>query len=312
VLAQDESSVTILTVQPFAVLLRVPAKSASSADFSPDSQEVLFVSSITRAAPDKLMLAPSSPLVERWSIAQRKRIGSTAVRSQPCGTLRLSPDGRILGCVDFAGTLRFIDVASGEAIFEKKGLSRPWVSWGPDQNRMYTRHESGDLGSAGIEFSLDGRFVLAAPGFAYGAPLGWDSVERKEIRLRGGLRQEYVATCFAFVGPDRVLIMAGHARRRGLIWGTVVAFPSGEVLSTPSLPGGEMYRAADPNFVIFRTGELGPAVAIEYRTGQLITSRAPALDVLGNHYVAERTNGEIGLYERGKPAAVATVRLDAP
>jgi hypothetical protein len=41
------------------------------------------------------------------------------------------------------------------------------------------------------------------------------------------------------------------------------------------------------------------AAAVEFSTGQVITSETPALDVFGKYYVAERTNGEIGLYERG-------------
>jgi len=71
-------------------------------------------------------------------------------------------------------------------------------------------------------------------------------------------------------------------------------------------------RAADPGFVIVRFSEVCPAMAVEYRTGQLITVKTPVLDVLGSYYVAERANGELGLYERGNPTAVAAVRLGAP
>jgi hypothetical protein len=308
VLAQDDSSVAILTVQPFAVQFRVPAENATLADFSPDSQEILFVSSVTRAEADRLALVRSLPHVERWSVAQRKRVEFTEIRSQPCGTLKLSPNGGVLGCVDFSGTLRFIEVASGKVILEKKGLCRPWVTWGPDENRIFTRRESGDLGSAGIDFSLDGRFVLAAPGFAYGSPFGWDFVERRAMRLRGELRRQFTGDAFVFVAPDEVVI---RPMFRGPT-STLVALPSGNILSKLILPRGGVSRAADPGFVIVRFCDTCPAVAIEYGTGQLITTKSPVLDVLGSHYVTERANGELGLYERGKAAAVATVRLDAP
>ncbi len=308
VLAQDDSLVTILTVQPFAVLFRLSAESASLAEFSLDSQDILFVSSVIRAESDKLALARSAPHVEQWSIAQRKRTTFIEIHSQPCGTLKLSPDGRILGCVDFAGTLRFIDVASSEMIFERTGLCRPYVHWGPDENRIFARHESGDLGSAGIDFSLDGRFVLAAPGFAYGSPFGWDSVERRAMRLRGGLRRQFTGDAFVFVAPGEVMItpMTFHDPHS-----TLVAFPSGKILLKVILPRGDLLRAADPGLVIVRFCEVCPAMAVEFRTGQMITAKTPVLDVLGNRYVAERANGELGLYERGKPTAVATVRLDA-
>ena len=49
----------------------------------------------------------------------------------------------------------------------------------------------------------------------------------------------------------------------------------------------------------------------EIGTGRVIVSQANALDILGSFYVAERTNGEIGLYEIGKPGAIAMVSLDS-
>src|SRR5207248_2899490 len=45
VLAQDDADITVLTVQPFAVLFRVPAERASLAHFTPDSRQIVFVSS---------------------------------------------------------------------------------------------------------------------------------------------------------------------------------------------------------------------------------------------------------------------------
>ncbi len=325
VLAQDKLAITVLTAQPLAVLFRASTESASLAEFSPDSQEILFVSSVTRVESDKLVLARSAPHVERWSITLRKRIESTEIRSPACGTMKLSPNGRILGCVDFAGTLRFIDVASGETILEKKDLNRPWVNWGQDETGMFTRHERGDLGEAQLQFSPDGRFVLVEPGgnSREGPPFGWDTVEKKEVRLGAVLRQRCHVTNCVFVAADQVLILVAGGHRpqgRSIYTGAVVAFPAGTLLSRPNLPvvlwhetlpGGEMYLAAESGFLIFRLCEECHAAALEYRTGQMITTKSPVLDVLGNHYVAERANGELGLYERGKPAAIAAVRLDA-
>src|SRR5260370_41706924 len=45
VLAQDHKTVTVLTVQPLAVLFRAPAQDATLADFTPDSQQILFATS---------------------------------------------------------------------------------------------------------------------------------------------------------------------------------------------------------------------------------------------------------------------------
>jgi hypothetical protein len=297
--------VTVLTVQPFAVLFRLSAESASLAEFSPDSQQVLFVSSITNAEEDKLALARSTPQVERWSIAQRRRTLSTVIHLRPCETVELSPWGRTLGCVDFGGALLIVDVASGEILFEKRNFAQPFVNWGVDATGMFTRHETGDPGTAGIGFSPDGRFVMAAPGFAIGHPVAWDLVEGRAVKLTRGLRRRFSGDAFVFVAPDEVMIRP---------WGladTLAALPSGNILLKLILPKGDLLRAADPGFVIVRFCEVCPAMAVEFRTGQMITAKTPVLDVLGNRYVAERANGELGLYERGKPTAVATVRLDA-
>ncbi len=44
VLAQDDSGLTVLTVQPFAVLFRIPSENITYSGFTPDSQQVLFLS----------------------------------------------------------------------------------------------------------------------------------------------------------------------------------------------------------------------------------------------------------------------------
>ena len=106
VLAQNDSRITVLSVQPFAIQFRAPAQNASLAEFTPDSQQLVFVSGATHVDATKLALAPSTARVERWSVADRVQVESTEIREPPCVVQSLSPDGRIVGCVDFAGTLR--------------------------------------------------------------------------------------------------------------------------------------------------------------------------------------------------------------
>jgi hypothetical protein len=115
-----------------------------------------------------------------------------------------------------------------------------------------------------------------------------------------------------FVAANRALILGGNRVRKGVYTCTVVSVPSGRVLLRPALPARwdmQVYRAADPNFVIYRPFGKFLTAAAEYSTGRIITSGSFALDVFGNHYVTERTNGELGLYERGKAGAVAVVSL---
>jgi glutamine phosphoribosylpyrophosphate amidotransferase len=89
------------------------------------------------------------------------------------------------------------------------------------------------------------------------------------------------------------------------------------VLSKPKIPaGGRLSRATDPGFILIHPfgldAYLDPqarrTAAAEFRTGQVIISETPALDVFGNYYVAQLANGELGLYDRSK-GLQATVKL---
>jgi len=69
--------------------------------------------------------------------------------------------------------------------------------------------------------------------------------------------------------------------------------------------------ASDPRFVILRLCPACPVGALDYRTGLLLSAiRSPVLDVLGGRYIAQQADGEVGLYEIGKSAPIATVRLE--
>ena len=341
VLAQSHSQVTVLTVQPFAVLFTIPVESAtvaefspdsraslvtrpaeivSLAQFSPDSRDVLFATSVRHVGPGKLAVVQQAAHVERWRVTERKRIQSTPINSRPCGTLTLSPDGSILGCVDFEGALHFFDVACGKPVFEKKGVLRPYVNWYWGVYPLCMRSESGDLGAAGFEFSPDGRYALVArTGNSEPRPIaGWDSVARREVPPRGTFKRPWVAGDFVFVTPDRVLIKAEKRRAGGVYSGFLVEVPSARILATVSLPTALQHwgsqfcgLASDPRYVVLRLCQACPAGALEYETGRLLAAiRSPVLDVLAGRYVAQLDNGEIGLYELGKSAPIATVRLE--
>ncbi|HEY1203880.1 MAG: M48 family metallopeptidase [Bryobacteraceae bacterium] len=311
VLAQDESGITVLTVRPFLVLFRAPAENAAFAAFTPDSREIVFVGSGTH--------------VERWSIAGRARVEFTETPlRRPCETERLSPDGHTLACVDQAGGLRLIDVASSETIFEKKrfGTARDGVP-------------GDDPGAARMDFSSDGRYFIAWAPRAATAVVARDLVQKSSVTLSGKL-ERLLGHNFAFLAPDRVMISpevepisrrdpdtlpdmlepfpsmrqiaASPPLRKVSVTGTLVEFPSGKVLSQPQLPPGPLFRAADPGFVLVRPLGRFAVGAVEFQTGQMITGQAPALDVLGRNYVAERLMGELALYERGR-GVQATVQL---
>src|SRR5258706_556261 len=79
ILAQDSSEITILAVQPLAVLFRISAENASNAHFTPDSHGVVFASSLLRPDshpvedPHRALRVRSNPRVERWTVANGTR-----------------------------------------------------------------------------------------------------------------------------------------------------------------------------------------------------------------------------------------------
>jgi len=303
-LAQDDAGLTALTVQPFSVLFRVPAANITFSGFTPDSRQVLFLTfRIWVPAPPAIVAGPSQHL-ERWSVADRARVESIEIPFKDCGSWGLSPDGRFLACLDTSGTLSFLDVATSATTFRKKTFN-DYVDL---LDRSGASHRTGDLGSAEIDFSPDGRLVLALPVNALGSALAWDLQQRKPVGLALRLKIRLPAMQFAFIASDRLLISRATFVQR-TVTATLVEFPSGKVLSKPRLPQGPIYRAADPNFVIVRPFAAAAimdldspkrSAAVEIRTGQVIVCDSPALDVCGRYYAAERTDGELGLYERGK------------
>jgi hypothetical protein len=126
VLAQDNSRITVLTVEPFAILFQIHSEEAAVAQFTPDSREVVFITS-NFTDPENALSSRTG--VERWSIYEHTRADFKKIISAGCDTQGLSPDGTVWVCVDQKGTLRVIDVASGETLFEKKKNTRSWAVW---------------------------------------------------------------------------------------------------------------------------------------------------------------------------------------
>lgn len=225
ILAQDDSEIAVLTVEPLAVLFRIPARNATEAQFTPDSRQIIFVSGVTLVdshgganggaptgrwsgsdphdsqAPDdppvdlpRLVATGSGARVERWKIASLFRAASTEVPWRACGTAQLSPDGGYLACVDADGMLRLVDVASGETVLKRNHFGRSSFSYmaAPSAIRFHRLNSSAgvrvDPGWARMAFSPDGRFFAAARVADDGNSVLWDLRAKREVKLEGGLK----------------------------------------------------------------------------------------------------------------------------
>jgi hypothetical protein len=317
-LGQNEFEVTVLTVQPLALLYRIPAENANLAQFTPDSRQIIFISNGPHVDSRQVVLASPSARVERWSVADRTRVETTAIPLQDCETEELSPDGRSVACVNFGGTFQVLDFPSRELIFEKPKFGRQRVKWNDSIWNPFPA-ALGDPGSARIDFSADGRFLLAMAQDADGAPVGLDLHERKQIKLGGPLKLPglYKEQHFAFVDNNRVMISPPLLRPL-IVTGILAEFPSGRIVAKPKLPPNKLFRAADPRFVLVRPfgrytrddPDAKRAAAVEFATGQVIISETPALDVFGDYVVGERPNGDVELFNKASRLK-ATVSLKA-
>ncbi len=289
-LAQANTEITVLSVQPFAAAFQLPAKDAGPAHFTPDSANVVFLSTAPAADSDYIASPQLLAHLERWRIADRARYTSTEFGLPDCQTIDLSPDGGVVACADVEGTLRLINTGTGETVFEKKKFARG----DPD--------DYGGLGNAFIDFSPDGRFVIAEP-VALGPAIAFDIERKKTVPLSEKLeRLSRVASPFCFIAADAVAILNGHTA-------LMVSFPSGAPLGKVKVPVDEakISRAANPDFILVHRVS---AVAVQLRSGaDVIIADHAAMDVSGPYYLVELNGGEVGLYLRAKREQAGKVKL---
>ena len=280
-----DSVITVLTVQPLAILFRVVVDNARFAGFTPDSKEVIFVSG-----------EGDYSHVERWRVADGTQVGSFKIATADCVTIGLAPDGRTLLCAYGDGTLRATDVASQETILERRKWGRELDIRAPDTGGNTKVASAGKLD---IYFSPDGRYAITSD---YARSIAWDLRQGEEVRMSGSLAHMRDRN-LAFIEPERVLLSSSWQQKHGVVTADLVEFPSGKVESKPKIPPYSIFPAADPAFVIVRPFDRSlqhAAAAANLTTGKVIISVYTALDAFGQFYVAESDLGEVGLYQIDK------------
>lgn len=290
VLAQDEASIFIFTREPFEVLLRIDARDARPAQFTPDSQGVVFSTRGMR--------------VEKWSIPESRRIDVHEL-ALPGGCIQtvLSYDGKTIACLDEKFTISLLDVASGNPVFTKKEYFRPQepISFAELMMRLLALIEElngGDI--LQMSFSPDDRYFVAG---LFHTTLAVDMTTHATVPLHGGL-PSIVGWGFVFLAPDRVIgVNRAFPDDSG-----VFEFPSGRLVQRFRLGGEHLQAPTRGNEIIVKPLKDAPAGGlVDLQTKKILFELefSSAVDVYDQAFVLERKSGDIALCD------LATLKVKA-
>ncbi|HSE16139.1 MAG TPA: M48 family metalloprotease [Pyrinomonadaceae bacterium] len=304
ILAQDDAGINVLSREPFAPLFRIDTEfDTYYANFTPDSKEIVFYSDNLR--------------VERWNIADAQRTDvKEVVLLKGCLQTQLSPDGKLLACLDPDFNLNLLRVETGETVWSKKEFYEP-TYWDVLSILTQLRLRSDDntdlnIGVLNMRYSPDGRYFVAGyttyrelhnPSGTVGEVI--DTSTFTKVSIPDSLKK-LIAGGFTFIGNDR---MAG-INRESAKKSAIVKFPSGEVVTELELWRKGMTGATRGDYLLIRPIKdyaLG-VMDINSKTITKANERA-ALDIYAPFFVAEMRNGQVGLYKLEKNELVATAVL---
>jgi WD40 repeat protein len=306
VLAQDDTGINVLTREPFAPVLRIEAPEAYPAQFTPDSQSVVFHSANLR--------------VETWSVADKTLAGAHEMYLRDgCWQTELAPDGKTLACLERDNDLTLLNVATGEQVFQKKAFFKPDIGdlfsilFLAETATEETRFE---LDFVSMSFSPDGRYFVAGDrslsrtavgGFGAGtSALALDlSAPKSALALRDPLKRLLGGGKFTFFGSDRIVGVDPQDYRKSAL----VKFPEGEVAEQFAL-NGRPEAATKGNYVVLRPIQGYAAGVMDLAAKKIIfANKLAAVDVYDQFFVSERANGELGLYRVGDNERLGVVML---
>ncbi len=303
-LAQDEAGIFVLQREPFGVLFRIDTLEANPANFTPDSQNIVFSTPGLR--------------VETWSVAAKAQKEAHQVSlPRPCLQTALAPNGKVLACLDTAYNLGLFDVTSSLPVFEKKAFypaaTASLVAVVRGQERVAQTGEwQPDWVYMG--FSPDSRYFVASQRAASpsGAviqededtALAVDLTSRTPVRIPDAMRP-LLAGGFAFVAPDRLAAEDLAAPLRS----AVLTFPAGKILHRLFLEG-RLEAATSADFILIRPATEDKVGVYDLTDGRFVVgTKTSAIDAYADLVVIEDHFGELSLYSPQDRHTVAKLLL---
>lgn len=288
-LAQDDSSIFVLTREPLANLFSIDAPGAKAAEFGPDSAFIVFDDEELR--------------VQKWDIASRRLVFIRALSSN-CASSALSPTGQVVACVKPDRELQMVDVKTGEAFFSKKNFFEltPMEAWAAELTAALG--DPLDLIPVHMAFSPDGRYFLAGHGVY---TLGYDITNRTEIKLPGRVR-DLLRSSFAFTAPDEIFGAEALKAVR-------LRFPGGEVIDQFPFSGrGHFAASAKPGYIVASPAGTAPIGALDLSAKKFVMGyRTMGFSVYGDVYAGDDVDGRLVIKKIADHSLIAKIDLpDSP
>jgi hypothetical protein len=291
-IAQDEGGIHVLTREPLSVLFYIPAPDAFNAEFTPDSQAIVFFTRLLR--------------VETWSIqGQSPTSVHEILLREPCLQSALSFDGKTLACLNIQRDLVLLDVATSAPILAKKQFWNPSF---PEALYLITRMQQKqedleDISLIPMEFSPDDHYFLAGHS---SERVAYDLLNRRETSLPVSI-MSHIADGFTFLGTDRIVLVDSRAPDKS----PVLSFPSGERLNQLRLAWGlTLRRVTRGDYLLLGPLKNDPLGLMDLATKQIpIALKRASADVYDDELLNQRQDGEVELYSIARKQISATVTL---
>jgi hypothetical protein len=296
ILAQDETSVFVLGREPYQPLFRFDAEGALPAEFTPDSQRIVFN---TRGLH-----------TEEWSIADRKLVAShELVSKNTCFASKLAPDGRTLLCIyvhdaDSPGVgfnlavmgLALLDTSTGSVLYQKDDFLK--VPGTILAELAFAANWPVPVEVMRSSLSADGNYLLIGGGRD---KLAFDLRTRSMVPMGKELKSS-VDRAYAFVGNDKVLGEAQDPRDTGLF-----SFPDGKRISSAAFRVDDLESVTDGDYVLSHDVKDNAVGLADVSQAKFVAvSKSFAMDVWNGWLTNENVNGGVLLSKVSNPGAAGS------
>jgi WD40 repeat protein len=284
-LAQDSSSIFVLSREPFKILFRIDAQDALPAQFAPDSESIVFNTQDLR--------------IEKWSVSEESRTNLYEVAvNKECINAKLSPDVKHIACLDTEQKLTMFNVDDGNIVFQKSFSNLTPVV----VKRLIFALQG--YRSDHLEFSPDGRYFIGVD-IVGGQHFAYDFADSKFIRLHRNILFRLFMD-FGFLSGNRFVGKSGSKGEQS----AVVSFPSGEILSKMQIGVSKMTPVTNGDYLILSPIEKYPAGIMDLSQNKIFMALTQeAVDIYDKFYALEREDGVLYLFRIGEREALAKAEL---